>query len=58
MALAGLCAELRANDIRFPTFKAYIVNHKARPESGQEAQAVKYNLKALGQSYRWIFLEV
>lgn len=48
MALAGLCAELRASDTRFPSFRAYIVNHKARSGSEQEAQAVKNNLKALG----------
>ena len=58
MALAGLCAELRANDIRFPSFKAYIVNHKARLGSRQEAQAVKRNLKALGWLCRFYFLEI
>ena len=49
MALAGLCAQLRANDARFPIFKAYIVDHKARSGSREEAGAVKFNLKMLGE---------
>lgn len=49
MALAGLCSQLRAHDIRFPVFKAYIVDHKARSNSGDEARAVKDNLKLLGK---------
>lgn len=50
MALAKLCVELRKSR-RYtykPNFHAFIVDHKARPGSGKEADLVARRLTEIG----------
>lgn len=49
MALAYLCSQLVTQNL-MPGLevKAYIVDHKYRPESSQEAQSVAKRVKNLG----------
>ena len=51
MALASLCSQLSENDPRFLPFKAYIVDHRFRSGSREEALSVKSNLDELGARY-------
>ncbi|KAI9893795.1 MAG: hypothetical protein M1814_006012 [Vezdaea aestivalis] len=47
MALAKFCSIISSQKNDFPSFKAYVVDHKARKESSEEAQEVLLYLKAL-----------
>lgn len=52
MALAVLCARMqqRRQGICRPSFHAFIVDHKARANSTEEAQTVALRLNKLGKS--------
>jgi tRNA(Ile)-lysidine synthase len=45
MALATLYAKAIAKDGKLPTCHAFIIDHKARPESTEEAEWVKEQLR-------------
>ena len=45
MALATLYANAIAKDRTLPTCHAFIIDHKARPESTEEAEWVKEQLR-------------
>ena len=47
MALAVLCKEIQDQQLQF---KAFVVDHKARPQSTVEAEAVADRLEKLGTS--------
>ena len=50
MALATLCANLTRSGRRFrPVFRPFVVDHRARSGSRDEAEAVVARLKALGR---------
>jgi len=57
MALAKLCMELRKSR-RYtykPNFHAFIVDHKARPGSGKEANLVARRLSEIGMLCSFAF---
>jgi len=60
MALAFLCSKMRdkatkiqhnpQDDLLVPRFRAFIVDHRAREGSGEEAKIVRTRLRSLGKS--------